>query len=52
MKKNIVLKIVKKMAMAVGRVDKDSDCGVGSGSGLLQLAPIDRGGQGDSNGTG
>jgi hypothetical protein len=38
------------MVVAVRRVDKGSDCGVGSGSGLLQLVPIDRGDQGGSNG--
>jgi hypothetical protein len=38
------------MVVAVRRVDKGSDCGVGSGSGWVQLAPIDRGDQGGSNG--
>jgi hypothetical protein len=39
------------MVVAVRRVDKGSDCGVGSGSGWVQLAPLERGGQGGSNGT-
>jgi hypothetical protein len=49
--KNIVLKMVKKMAVAVGRADIGSGSGITGGSGLLQLAPLERGDQGGSNGT-
>jgi hypothetical protein len=46
-----VLKMVKKLPVAVGRVDKGSDYGITGGSGLLQLVPLEREDQCGSNDT-